>query len=87
MSDALSSDEPERARLPGDAWYPGAAYEQLRAHLCIQGMLRCGDQERGNKALVPQAPVGVRAERRMQVIGEGGRVKCELLWASQAQVA
>ena len=27
MSDALSSDDPERVRLPGDAWYPEAAYE------------------------------------------------------------
>ena len=46
MSEALGSDEPERVRLPGDAWYPGAAYEQLRAHLRIpQGILRCGDQD------------------------------------------
>jgi len=29
MSEALGSDEPERARLLGDAWYLGAAYEQL----------------------------------------------------------
>jgi len=29
ISDALSSDEPERVRLPGDAWYPGAAWAAL----------------------------------------------------------
>ena len=46
MGDALSSDEPGRVRLPGDAWYPGAVLGTvLSSPSHTSGMLRCGDQE------------------------------------------